>query len=202
MKRIVCPLIMLSFLTCLTACQQANRIKKDLEIQEMRAITELATVQCYFHNVAKSDEPTNKAWYEFWEKSNIRFWVEYDGVVTIGIDASKLEMQVENTTVRITVPEAIVLDAIVNPKSLTKESYYYDPNTKKPDENDEQKAFEEAQLNMIDAAKSNAALLLNAQENAKELLENYVNTIGEALGIEYTIEWVVVDNTSIPKGSD
>lgn len=190
MKKVLTIIAVLSmlFLTC--GCQQFTKIDKTLEIKEMRAISELATVECFFHNVAKSNESTNKTWYEFWKKENIKFWVEYEGVVKIGIDASQLKMEVDGETVRITIPEAQVLDAKVDPNSLNDNSFYYDKKSYKPNASQQTEAFGQAQEDMKATAQSNTALLTNARENAKELLENYVNTISDATGIHYTIEWI------------
>ena len=182
-------------LLLLGGCQQFGRIEKSIEIKEMRAITELATVECYFHNVAKSDEETDQAGFEFWKSANIRFWIEYDGIVRIGIDASELKMEIKDNVVTITLPQAIVLDAKVNSATLNEDSFYYDARTKKPDARQQTEAFKQAQQSMINAANSNKTLLTNARDNAKELLTNYVKTIGEATGVEYVIEWIYPEDS-------
>lgn len=186
-------LLMLIGILTLAACQSNPMIKK-LEIKEMRAIAELATVESYFHNVAKSDNPSNKEWFEIWKKKNVHFWIEYDGVVSVGIDVSKLKMEVDTNVVTISLPEAVVLNARVNELTLTKDSFYYDEDSEKPSAKDEKEAFKQAQQNMINAAESNSALLMNARENAKELLENYVKTISEVTGIDYAVEWIYLEN--------
>ena len=178
----------------LIACNASPKINKSIEIKEMREIAELATVECYFHNVAKSDKDLNPAWYELWAKKNMRFWVEYDGIVKIGIDISKLKVEVDGTTVKITLPEAEVLDASVNQATLTEENFYYDPNAKKPNADEQKEAFKGAQDEMKASAQENYALMASARDNAKELLENYVKTIGKAIGTEYTIEWIYLES--------
>ena len=45
-------------------------------------------------------------------------------------------------------------------------------------------------------AEKNPALMANAKANAKELLRNYVNSVGEAVGIQYTIEWKDIEDQS------
>jgi uncharacterized radical SAM superfamily protein len=127
----------------------------------------------------------------------MRFWVEYDGKVTIGIDVDKLKVEVsENNVVTITIPDAIVLDATVNKESLKNESFYFDPNAKKPSPEEQTEAFRQAQDNMKATAEKNPALMANAKANAKELLRNYVNSVGEAVGIQYTIEWKDIEDQS------
>ena len=202
MKKLFSIFLVLSLLFALAGCnskpkEEPKKAEATIEIDEMRAIANLATVDCYFHNVAKSDREMNPAWYQFWEKKNMRFWVEYDGKVTIGIDVSKLKVEVgEYNVVTITMPNAVVLDATVNPESLTSESFYFDPKTKKPSPEEQTEAFRQAQSNMRETAEKNPVLMANAKANAKELLRNYVNSVGEAVGVQYTIEWKDIDDPS------
>jgi hypothetical protein len=201
MKKILSSLLVLSLLFAVAGCsskKEDKSVQKTIEVKEMREIAELATVDCYFHNVAKSDREVNPEWYQFWEKKNMRFWVEYEGIVTIGIDVSKLKVEVsEDNVVTITLPEAVVLDAVVNENSLTSDSFYFDPNAKKPSPEEQTEAFKQAQSNMKESAEKNHTLLANAQANAKELLKNYVNSIGEAVGVEYTIEWKYLEGENV-----
>ena len=202
MKKIINSFLVLSILFTLAGCNSApkteeKKVEKKIEVREMREIAELATVDCYFHNVAKSDRDLNPAWFQFWEKKNMRFWVEYEGIVTIGIDISKLKVEVsDDNVVTITLPEAVVLDATVNENSLTDKSFYFDPNAKKPSPEEQSEAYKQAQENMKETAEKNFSLMANARDNAKELLANYVKSIGDALGIEYKIEWNYLDDQS------
>lgn len=204
MKKLVSSLLILLILFAMVGCsskkneiEEPQPVDKTVEVRAMREIAELATVECYFHNVAKSDRELNPEWYEFWEKKNMRFWVEYEGIVTIGIDVSKLKVEVsENNVVTITMPEAVVLDATVNQESLNNDSFYFDPNAKKPSPEEQSEAYRQAQNNMKETAENNRALMLSAQDNAKELLENYVKSVGEAIGVDYTIEWIYIEDQS------
>ena len=202
MKKLLSIFLVLSLLFAMAGCnskpkEEPKKAEATIEVDEMRAIANLATVDCYFHNVAKSDREMNPAWYQFWEKKNMRFWVEYDGKVTIGIDVNKLKVEVgENNVVTITMPNAVVLDATVNEQSLTSESFYFDPKAKKPSPEEQTEAFKQAQSNMRETAEKNTVLMANAKANAKELLRNYVDSVGEAVGIQYTIEWKDIDDPS------
>ena len=171
MKKIMNCVLAFALLLTMAGCSSRKKEEKKpeqtIEITEMREIAELATVDCYFHNVAKSDRELNPEWYEFWEKVE----VSDDNVVTI------------------TLPEAVVLDVIVSEDSLTADSFYFDPNAKKPSPEEQTEAFKQAQNEMKNTAEKNQALLANARSNAKELLKNYVKSIGEAVGVEYTIVW-------------
>lgn len=207
MKKLINCVLAFALLLAMAGCDSKKKEEKKpeqtIEITEMREIAELATVDCYFHNVAKSDRELNPEWYEFWEKKNMRFWVEYEGIVTIGIDVSKLRVEVsDDNVVTIMLPEAVVLDVIVSEDSLTADSFYFDPNAKKPSPEEQTEAFRQAQNEMKNAAENNQALIANARSNAKELLKNYVKSIGEAVGVEYTIVWKYpedVGKVSVPE---
>ena len=62
---------------------------------------------------------------------------------------------------------------------------------------DQTKALAQAQSDMEQAAAKNTALLSNAQERAQKLLEDYINNIGDAIGKEYNIKWVYIEDTSV-----
>lgn len=196
MKKIAKLLLIILLVISVSGCAKEEKVVNEIEVKEMRAIAELATVECYFHNVAKFDQDNNKTWFEFWEKENVRFWIEYDGVVVIGIKADELKIKVDGENVTITLPKAEVLDVKVNEASLSDDSFIYDTNSQKPTAEMETAAFEEAQNRMRAEAESNNALLVNAEDNAKELLENYVKYIGDLIGIDYKIDWIEIDNTS------
>lgn len=202
MKKRIQTLLAILLVISVSGCTQKEETVNEtdinkIEVNEMRAIAELATVECYFHNVAKFDQDTNKSWFEFWKKENTKFWIEYDGTVTVGIKAlDELKIEIDGETVNITLPHAEVLDAYVNPESLTEQSFFYDVNSQKPTAEMETKAFEAAQQDMVEAANANRTLLLNAEDNAKELLKNYVKNIGDLVGVEYKINWIEVEAAS------
>ena len=59
MKKLLSSFIALSLLFTMAGCnskpKEEPEPQRTIEIKEMREIAELATVDCYFHNVAKSD---------------------------------------------------------------------------------------------------------------------------------------------------
>lgn len=54
---------------------------------------------------------------------------------------------------------------------------------------DRRAALAKAQENMRKTAQENDALLMQAKERAKNLIEGYIKNIGEQIGREYTVEW-------------
>lgn len=180
----------------LAACGASEKSKDVLELSQMKAIAELAVMECYYNNVAKFKEEEASG-FLFWKKDK-HFWIEYNGVVSLGIDASKLEMEVEDTVVKIHLPETKVLSYKVDPNSLTEEAFVVEDDSAKITAEDERIALTEAQKNMLDTATRDTALMNSARTRVKKLLEGYVQNLGDHLNIEYKIEWIdiIEDNSS------
>lgn len=187
-KIILIYLVLALSFTCIS-CAKTNEPKKAIkpQISQMKSICELATMECYYHNVAKYYEE-NAEGILFWKKDK-HFWVEYSGVVKIGIDASLLVIELDEDSVTISIPDAKVLDEKVDEASLSKDSYIVDAKSADIDAADQTKAFGLAQENMVKTASEDTALLASAQQRAQILLEEYVENIGNAVGKEYTIVW-------------
>lgn len=188
MKRWIALLTGAVLILSCTACQKKEQLPKvEPQISQMRSICELAVMECYYHNVAKYQEE-DAAGFLLWKKDK-HFWIEYSGVVELGIDASRLSMEVSGDEVTITIPAAKVLSCTVDSTSLTAGSFIVDKRSANIDAEDEQAAFAEAQHNMEMSAASNRVLLGNAQQRVQVLLQSYVENIGQAIGKEYTIRW-------------
>lgn len=194
MKRIICVLLMAAVCFSLTACSRTNH-KQDYNpsVTEMKAICELATMECYYHNVAKYSEE-DASGILWWEKDR-KFWIEYAGIVTVGIDASFVKIDVDGEKVTITIPPAKVLGCRVDEESLTADSVIVGQNSAKVKSEHQTVAYKEAQENMRAKAASDTALLASAQQCAQRLLENYVNSIGDLTQKNYQIEWIYLDDT-------
>ena len=154
-KIITLSLIGILLISLLSGCGKSEdkEAAKSTEpdIMQVRSICKLATVECYYHNVAKSEKPAGTGIWHFGEKDR-QFWIEYTGTVKLGIDMSKVQMKVNGTDVTVTIPEAEVQQVNVDDDSYT-------------------------------------ALLVNAQERAKKMIENYIMQLGETTGTEYQITW-------------
>ena len=128
-----------------------------------------------------------------WKKDK-NFWISYDGIVTLGIDSSKLDVKVDGENVKIHIPEAKVLSSKPNPDSITKDSYYYAKNSAIADADDQTKAYKKAEKEMEKTAANDTVLLAQAQQRVQSMLEDYVKNMGTMLGKEYTITWDIKEN--------
>lgn len=194
MKKMIVLLLALAAILGCTACGQKEEAPMvEPDVTEMRAICKLSVMDCYYHNVAKYFEEDAQKGFLGIGKKDKRFWIEYSGIVRMGIDASLVKVEVEDTQVTITIPEAKVLECTVDSDSLSQDSYIVDKNSAKVEAADEVLAFDEAQRQLKETAAKDKTLLTNAQQRAKSLLKEYINNIGEAVGKEYKIDWIYVD---------
>lgn len=200
MKRIIAILLMIASLLALCACRDASvpPATEEPQITQMRTICELATMDCYYHNVAKYYEKDAEKGILGLGKKDKKFWVEYSGEVTIGLDATLVALQVSGDQVTITIPPAKVLGAKVYSDSLTTDSYIIDKDSADITAEDQTRVFENAQADMLAQASNDHLLLFNAQQRAQMLLEDYVTNIGNAIGVTYQINWIYLDENGKP----
>lgn len=187
MKKLFSVLLSVTALL-LTACgvsHQETTLTPD--VSQMKAICELSVMECYYHNVAKYYDKNAES-FLLWSKDK-EFWIEYCGVVRLGVDASRVAIQVEGDTVSITLPEATVLGCKVDENSLTQDSYIVAEGSAKITADDQTKAFADAQANMEKTAAQDTALLAMARQRAQKLLEDYIQNLSNASGHTYTIQW-------------
>ena len=202
MKKMIALLLALAAILGCTACGQKEEAPTvEPDVTEMRAICELSAMDCYYHNVAKYFEEDAQKGFLGIGKKDKRFWIEYSGVVRMGIDASLVKVEVEDTQVTITIPEAKVLECTVDSDSLSQDSYIVDKKSAKVEAADEVLAVSEAQRQLEETAAKDTTLLANAQQRAQSLLKEYINNIGEAVGKEYNIDWIYVDAEGNPLGT-
>lgn len=189
MKKII-PLLMSLFLVfSASACKnsEVKSVEMEPDTTQMKAICELAVMDCYYHNVAKFKEE-NAEGFLWWQKDK-HFWIEYSGVVTVGIDASLVSIDVNEEEISVTIPKAKVLTCIVDSASLSKDSFIVEKNSAQITAEDEVAAFAAAQDKLKESASNDTALLASAEQRAQSLLEDYITNIGNAVGKEYTIQW-------------
>jgi type III secretory pathway component EscV len=177
-----------------TETEEQSSIKPEEE--QVRAICELATLECYYHNVAKSTK-TKGTGITGWGEKDRDFWIEYTGVAKVGIDMSKVKMETdEDNHITIYLPEAKVMNVDVQGDTLNYIASEDGWNKNTITAEDETAAINQAQKEMEQTVKKNSSLLMNAQERAKKLIENYITQLGDAVGVTYDISWVYEDSSN------
>ena len=184
--------VILIIMMCFSSMSCAKEIKNiALETSQMKSICELAVMECYYHNVAKYKEE-NATGILWWEKDR-HFWMEYAGVVTIGVDTSLMNIEVKDENVTITIPPAKVLGCKVDETTLTEDSFIVAQNSAKVEAEHQTEAFKSAKDKLESEAKSNFTLLAAAQQRVQKLLEDYVTNIGNSVGKTYKIKWIYLE---------
>ena len=184
--------VILIIMMCFSSVSCAKEIKNIApETSQMKSICELAVMECYYHNVAKYKEE-NATGILWWEKDR-HFWMEYAGVVTIGVDTSLMNIEVKDENVTITIPPAKVLSCKVDETTLTEDSFIVAQNSAKVEAEHQTEAFKSAKDKLESEAKSNFTLLAAAQQRVQKLLEDYVTNIGNSVGKTYKIKWIYLE---------
>lgn len=188
-KKIVC-LLVISML-CIGGCGDKNQKKEEeADFSAISSVCELATLKCYYHNVAKSETEASGL-FKWLGKGYKKIWTEYSGIVELGIDVSKVSVEkpTADGVVKVTIPDAEILSVDLDEDSMSEpltDTGFMTEITKE----EETEALAEAQNHMEETANENGNLLNQAKERAKSLIEGYVKNVGEQIGKEYTVEWV------------
>ena len=172
MKKILSVCAAVLMLLPLAACR-----KQTPSQDQVRAICELSVMDCYYHNVAKFNK--EKVQGILWWQKDRRFWIEYDGIVKLGIDASQVQIEGKGD------------HCTVDSDSLGQ--YIIDGSSAPVRVEDMTAAMQQAQQDMAETAANDQTLMREAQRRAKSLVENYFTTLGDATGRNYTIQWVLQD---------
>lgn len=189
-KKISLLLLTLIIIFSFSGCQDfTNSEKKEADFSEAKAICELATLKCYYHNTCELKQESTGLGKYFGNKGYKKAWIEYDGIVKLGIDASKMKIEADGNIVKVYVPDAKILSIDIDVDSISEKISETGWFTKITTE-DRSEAQESAQENMEEKAESNTALLEQATQRAKDTIENYILNVGNLIGVEYEIQWM------------
>lgn len=203
MKKLIALLLAFSTVIICASCgnspKEETLIDAEPQLSQIKSICELAVMECYYHNVAKFLEEDASG--ILWWKKDKRFWIEYSGVVKYGINVSLVSIEVNDSQITITLPEAELQSCMVDSSSLTRDSYIVDKNSADIEAEDETFAFAQAQKKLEEFASNDKTLLAEAQFRAQTLLRDYITNLSSASGKTYTIKWVYVDTKGNPLGT-
>ena len=168
------------------------------EIQ-IRNICQLATLEVYFHNVAKAEKPVASGLSGTGQQPR-RFWFEYSGSARVGIDMSQVTITITNDTVYVQIPHA----SIIGNPSIDSDSYSFDSIVVESDSSwginpnnitaaDLTSAVSDANLETREELSNDSGLMLRAETRAVELIEAYVDQISAYSNVEYNFEWSYIE---------
>jgi len=192
-KKIVLFTVICTLCSLIYACSSKNESplpESEPDISQIRSICDLATLECYYHNVAVSTKEKGSGLLHIGEKER-SFWIEYSGVAKLGINMSKVTMEKNGNEIIITIPKAELLE--LSDYSFTEDSYISseDGLNKNPITAENQiEAIAAAQEDIRQTFSNDDSMLMRAQDRAKKLIENYINQLGAISGTDYQIQWV------------
>ena len=161
-----------------------------IRVEKVKEIGELATMKYYFHNVTKSKEEFDNSWFEFWKKSELNFWMEYDTVFELGFDLKDLDMNIRGNVVEIVVPEVEILDKYVLTDTFNDNSFYYSKDSAVATAEQQQKALNDAFNQTASEILLDEVIISQVVGNFKDVIGNYVSKVNEASGSNYEIKWI------------
>lgn len=192
MKKICVLLSIVLSTLCLTGCNNEDINNLSQNLKKIDLTGNLVTYEAYYHNVIEYTKKKGTGITHFLEKDRELF-AEYTGTIKLGIDLTKVKIDVKGNQVKVTLPKATIIgepnidkeDFNANNFIESSEGINKNPITIE----DASNAFNEAQNNMKNDAANNNDLLSVAQKRAKAILEE---TIGQFSGLsedKYVIEW-------------
>lgn len=172
---------------CLTGCGKETQTA---DFSGVTSVCELATLKCYYHNVAKAETEASGIFAKWLKTGYKKIWTEYSGIIEYGIDISQVTVSEpdKNGVVTVTMSDAQVLNVDVDEDSLgtplTDTGFLTSVTTE-----EKTTTLAGAQEAMGQQAKENTEMLSQAKARAKTLIEEYIKNVGESIGEEYTVEW-------------
>ncbi len=172
---------------CLTGCGKETQTAN---FSGVTSVCELATLKCYYHNVAKAETEASGIFAKWLKTGYKKIWTEYSGIIEYGIDISQVTVSEpdKNGVVTVTMPDAQILNVDVDEDSLgtplTDTGFLTSVTTE-----EKTTTLAGAQEAMEQQAKENTEMLSQAKARAKTLIEEYIKNVGESIGEEYTVEW-------------
>ena len=188
MKKVSKFIVILSMIIMLSACDNKNETLSE-NIKKLELTGNLVTYEAYFHNVLETTKDSNSIF-----KKDRKLFAEYTGTIKLGIDLSKVKIDVQGDTINVLIPKAKIIGAPnVDESDFKKEKFIESEDgflIKKPITGDDiSKAFDDAQSEMKKSAESDEQLLSTAQTRAKIIIEESINQFAGLSSKDYTINW-------------
>ena len=175
----------------LCGCSQEVDQPKDADFTGVRSVCELATLKCYYHNVATVNTDSTGPLADIFRTGYKRLWIEYSGTVDLGIDAGQVKIGKPNDqgVIKVFVPEVKILNVYLEEDSIAEPIVETGLFTNITAE-EKMAGISAAQDDMRETAAQNQSLLTQAYDHSRRLIKGYVENVGQSIGEQYTVEWV------------
>ena len=181
----------------LTPEMLANMKPEEIQIKN---ICKLATLEVYFHSVAKAVKPANSGLSGI-NQQDRKFWIEYSGYATVGIDMSRVDMKITGNVVNVRMPHATLLgDVKVDSSSYDMSSLAVESQSAWKTNNpinaeDVTKSIRESNLYTTRDILNNKSRMLTAEARAEDYIRRYINQIAAYAQKTYTVQFEYIETT-------
>ena len=191
MKKILLSIAGCALVAALSACGESEVTTNELDFEKIEKICELSSLEVICKNVAavdKGDSGLSKKLH-----LDRKWWAEFEGKVSFSYDMDKVKIVQDGEHITITLPqpeiETSVVDDTFDADSIVTSSKKLF-NINKIDLETQVSAMDAAMTTMEEQIKEDSDIIAQSQEHTQNLICNYINGVGEATGVEYTIDFV------------
>lgn len=171
----------------LSSCQKNVNVESAFDVNSLKALSDLAVLECKFNNVAKINQPKGIGILHFGETDR-KIFMEYEGQVRIGVDIGEVIEKYDQNSRTITIPKAKIISISDNSHSyknyISKDGLI---NRNIVNDDEFKNAITESKLKMQSIVRDNNLLMKRAQVLAESQIKHFISTFGE-FNIKYVRE--------------
>lgn len=173
------------------------------EESQIQYICQIATVRCYYHNVATATKQPGTGIAHFGEEAT-PFWFEYSATATFGIEAGNITMNIEGDQIYVHLPHATILDGNITviPDSISEpvcrpNAWYR--NDVEITAVDVTNAMSNANEKIYDQIVNDPYIISIADTQAQSLIRNYIDQIIALSGRNYEVHFIYDESEELPE---
>lgn len=192
MKKVFMLNVIIFLVTCLTGCGQNKIEVLSANTKKIELTGNLVTYQAYYHNVIEHDKPVEDGILHWFEKDR-KLFAEYTGTIKLGINLSKVKIDVKGNEINVFIPKAEVIgEPNIDKDDFDAKNFIESADGLNPNPinaNDSTEAFYKAQQKMKENAENDEALLEIAQKRAEAYIEENIKQFSGLTEKDYIIIW-------------
>ena len=172
-----------------------------LEARKIKQISEISTIKCKTHAYLEASQDETSWFIKIFNPDQAYHYIaEYDGEFSVGIDFKDMTFDEEHDEVSVTISKPHIIDLSINDDTLSDypvlvfdEDRVYLEQHKLPI-NDYSLMLAEAQKELKEYVETNRLNFDAAEENAKQLITNYITQIANLNKKEYRIRFQYLED--------
>ena len=193
MKKTSILIISILIIICLAGCTKTKTELTTENIKKLELTGNLVTYQAYYHNVIEYKKPVQSGITHILEKER-RLFAEYTGTIKLGINLSKVKIEVNGNDINVFIPKAkIIGEPNVDKDDFDAKNFIESKdswiNSNPITADDSTSAFDKAQKEIKEAAMKDEELLSQAQQRAKILIEEKIIQLNDINKNKQNITW-------------